>query len=621
MLRRHARFAAALSIAYAAAAAGGTVDPGPEHLWVGYAANCTHNDIQDAIDAASPTRGAIIHIVGFSWTGIGLVVQDKDIALSGGHAACLDYGVSGLTTLSNTPHRGLQGSPVLGVYGTANVSASRIEFINGGQGNDTQDGGGIQFEATGTLTLGNVVVRDNVAVNGGGIAMRSGAGPSTLRLLANTRIADNEASDDGGGIHLANRTTLRVDSPDVSIADNEAMWGGGGIAVTGGAHAAMGSYGTSGAALLEGNTAQWGGGIAVYGENALGASSLRLFSIDARRQTTLRHNLALHDGGALYVGAAALPEGADGVRVCVSHTRIESNQANDGAIAYAETPAASRGGEPLVLHPPLVQLGATLDAEDCPGPNPVAYGAVACAQGTPCNRYRSNIAEEFFPIRGEPTRRGGAPQFPGSLLTAQRGAILLVDDAVIEYGRATAALLAARHEGILRVRGSVVAGNVSDLGHVLEATFGGQSGLLQSTVADNEGVGAALYNDGAIGLFNTIVDSGEAPLYEQTNSAMFVEMEQVLAGNFDGVPTEAMVGSVVGLARFVDRTTGNYRLANDSLAIDFAPLQPGTDLDGTPRTHDAPRANRLGPTDVGAFEWTPEFLPGRLFSDGLESEA
>jgi hypothetical protein len=55
--------------------------------------------------------------------------------------------------------------------------------------------------------------------------------------------------------------------------------------------------------------------------------------------------------------------------------------------------------------------------------------------------------------------------------------------------------------------------------------------------------------------------------------------------------------------RFVAPANGDYHLLPFSPAVDYSPAQPGTDLDGFPRTVDLSSSlNRFGPLDLGAYE-------------------
>lgn len=603
------RLAAAVVLLFAAPAHGGELDPGPEHLWVGAGAGCGFDEIQDAIDAAGTARGAVIHIMAGERYGEALLVQGKDIAFQGGHVACGNNVLNGITLLSNHGYRGTHGSSVLRITGESHVSASRIAFVDGGRDSIGLRGGGIDFDGTGSLMLSSVIVRNNQASWGGGIAMRGTGGPALLWLLAGVSIDQNTVNGSGGGILLEGEATLRAHAPDISIARNEAYADGGGVMVQSGAHAAIGSGG--GLALLEDNIAgRNGGGIALFGNGTTRASSLRVFSIDARRPTLLRGNTAGRAGGAIHAGRAAFngPGPGVGVQICVSDTRIEDNRASEGAAVLVEG-LQGESTPPFTNEPPRVRLGVPHDADDCPGTNPVAYGAQACLPGVRCNTVAGNVTS---PLPGS----SGLPS-PGGTLSASDGAEIVAHGQRVQDNLGDGPLLRVQRAGVLRVDDSVVSHNVV-AGSLLHVVEGGFAFIEQSTFAGNDTGSPAVQNGGVTAIATSILDVGDTPLMDSSSTVF--EAEHVLASNFDGVPPNSLLSSLVGRARFVDVEGRNLRLAQDTLAIDFAPaLQLRFDPDGNERGIDAPRADRHGTLDLGAYEWTPGFLPGRLFGDGLET--
>lgn len=131
---------------------------------------------------------------------------------------------------------------------SGNVTISHLK-ITGGDGttNSPEDGGGILLEATGDLTLSNVLITGNHARNGGGI---KSAG--TLQLTDVT-IDGNTSTQNGAGLGSTGDTTLNR----VTVSNNIASGSlGGGIEVSQGTFLATN-------VTLSGNTAGTsGGGIA-----------------------------------------------------------------------------------------------------------------------------------------------------------------------------------------------------------------------------------------------------------------------------------------------------------------------------------------------------------------------
>jgi hypothetical protein len=79
-------------------------------------------------------------------------------------------------------------------------------------------------------------------------------------------------------------------------------------------------------------------------------------------------------------------------------------------------------------------------------------------------------------------------------------------------------------------------------------------------------------------------------------------------GAYDYIHLGAGPGDFHADPRFVDRISGNYRLAPDSPAIDsgngeHAPLE--TDLDGAPRVQDG-HGTGTAAVDIGAYEYSPD---------------
>ncbi len=70
------------------------------------------------------------------------------------------------------------------------------------------------------------------------------------------------------------------------------------------------------------------------------------------------------------------------------------------------------------------------------------------------------------------------------------------------------------------------------------------------------------------------------------------------------------------LPGFVNAAAGNYRLQDNSPAIDRCPEESGYpeyDHELSPRPWDSPVIDIGGPFDMGAYEWNPA-----LFRDGFE---
>lgn len=613
MPRSHAvpRHAAALLAALAASTIhAGTVAPVPDHFWIG--PGCQFEAIADAIAVADASSGDVIHIVATTTaprTGEAVIVDGKSIELSGGHPTCNDQSIIGRTTLSNLPYPGAHGSAVLTVTGNADVSVRNIDFTDGGVDSPGQLGGGIQLWGSGRLTLANVAVYGNVAESGGGIGVRADAGPATVVLLGGVTIHGNTVSGYGGGIHLEGDANLRAVAGGLELRGNSAEQGGGALSLEDGARAIIAAGGPSQPPVMHGNRAEFGGAISVNGSDDGRAASVHLFPRDPRHPPRIEDNSADAYGGALYVGAADGAVTATAATACITNARIDGNHSAHGAAVMAYGPF-----EPVGTRlPPNVDIGID-PAEYCNGVRPADHGGVACLPGVTCNTLHGNVAAIL------PTEAKGGYQPDGALVVAGNAAFVYLVRQDVRDNTATGALLHARYGGEVFATDSVFVRNTAD-GPLLRAEADGVVGASLSTLADNLHAGALIANSGDAGLYHSVVDTGGAPLAQSEAGSEPVDAQSIVATTLAG--TVSASDSIVADPRFADADAGNYRLRHDSPAIDYVDTglgwQSWFDIDGTPRGQNAPRPDRGGTFDLGAYEWTPDFRPGRVFADGLEA--
>ncbi len=235
--------------------------------------------------------GDIVELAVGTYTEGGIVV-DKDLTIRGQRASL----------------------SIVQAHQNANTAADRVFLIDYGtdvvlqdltvrHGNTTADGGGIRTDTLATLVLERVTVRDNEGGQGGGVYSFG-----DLTVISST-IRGNVANGtygDGGGLHTTVTGKLRV--LDSLIADNEASDSGGGIqanwltiqdSVVSG-NRANGTYGqvggiSSGSVMtatrvtVVGNVAnEHGGGI----RNGLGDAILS--------QSVISGNVANKNGGGIF---------------------------------------------------------------------------------------------------------------------------------------------------------------------------------------------------------------------------------------------------------------------------------------------------------------------------------
>ena len=163
--------------------------------------------------------------------------------------------------------------------------------------NNTSTASGAGIYSVGAINMTGGTISYNTGYRGGGIYMDSGT--SQLFNMTNSAISNNTATDNGGGIYIANGI-LNLNSGAI-ISNNIASNSGGGIRMTGGTQINM--YAGS---AISGNTA---------GNNGGGASIINIFNLYGGE---INGNTAGNGGGGVSVqgiGTAKLniPAGSTGV--------------------------------------------------------------------------------------------------------------------------------------------------------------------------------------------------------------------------------------------------------------------------------------------------------------------
>ena len=195
------------------------------------------NTIYDGPGAAILVRsGGMVHIAGPSL----LSAPDKDPLV-------LSHNVAGEAS----------GGGAVGVTGVdsrlcvdGNVVFSSNTAVDG-------DGGALSAILSGSIELYGTRVENNTAGrNGGGIGISASA---LLRMHAQTRVEGNSASGSGGGIALDDGGEATFEDATSQVRNNHASQAGGGVFVSGGALLSAPAGG-----VMRGNTgARYGGGLGV----------------------------------------------------------------------------------------------------------------------------------------------------------------------------------------------------------------------------------------------------------------------------------------------------------------------------------------------------------------------
>ncbi|MDX1545470.1 MAG: GEVED domain-containing protein, partial [Rhodothermales bacterium] len=184
------------------------------------------------------------------------------------------------------------------------------------EGFNNPRGGGI-FNNGGTLVLNSVTITGNTSVEGGGLSNTNG---SALTTFNGGLITNNDATDNGGGLHVLNGlvtlngVTIQGNDAD---SDNNNDGDGGGIYRNSGTINVSGTTTIGGAGAGQGNTAFNGGGIFLTN----GTISLTSGS------DTVIGNQAKHDGGGLYLGTGGT---FNLTSVTIQGNAADSDTNNDG---------------------------------------------------------------------------------------------------------------------------------------------------------------------------------------------------------------------------------------------------------------------------------------------------
>ena len=300
------RLAALLMLAVGAGSARAVV------YTVGADAPCTHASIQAAFSAIPAGDDHVVRIANnMVYNAQALALVDKHVTVIGGVDDCSDTTPSGVTRLS-----GAGGGPdsVLTITGTNNDVI--LEHLSLVQGDEVYDGfgGGIDFRASGYLTLRDTSVSQNYAGYGGGIHVSATGGSAELRIESGSVIFFNSAQFSGGGVRLLGDARLVMLDANTQISDNEAIgidpqdnqphsavlaaasnWSGTPRPTS--VRPGLGGYGA-----IYNNRARHGGGIAVTGAgSSTNGRSRGLFSTDPARPVRIQNNTASQSGGGIYV--------------------------------------------------------------------------------------------------------------------------------------------------------------------------------------------------------------------------------------------------------------------------------------------------------------------------------
>ncbi|MBN8480826.1 MAG: hypothetical protein J0L88_04455 [Xanthomonadales bacterium] len=578
---------------------------------VGDIPGCTHATIQSAINAAEANPGEDFIRIPHDrvWNNLALSVNTSQIlSFEGYWSDCNTIDTSGARTTLDGAGGG--AAPVLRIEGSGhNVNFDAFTIRNGDVAGTAGKGGGIWYRGNGTLFLANTSVINNTAGLGGGLYLEGTGVDAVVVIGGNVGITGNTARASGGGV-FAEAVRLYMTSPNSIIAFNEATgytlagntFGGfgGGLVVNNttsfDGYATIGSAGVGAFGAIHGNTARYGGGVAVLGEDGSDRNSrFYLYQTQAGIPAKITQNFASVGGGALYLARPS--------PVAVLHNAaLEDNAAVEGSAIYLDADGDVR---------------FNFDWENLPLP----VAPVACTAGSPCGRIAGNVDQD---AQGQPT--GGAVIHAGN------------DAWRLDLGCSVSAV-----ETATGPRGIVIDGNRGGrLFDLSSMTFACLSSLLitgnqasqalirsstdvatlvqDSTIAGNAIGGSAVFDLGDfLNLRRTLI--WQPGTLSKIGSGTLPSVEWIIASeaaSLGGGP-----GAIVADPRFVDPARGDWRLRAASPAIDYAPPVMGDDRDvfGLPRDQNMPVIPAAVPErvrDTGAFErqsFAPIVLNGDFGGD------
>jgi len=548
------------------------VDAGAAVYKVGSGAGCTHSTIQAAVDAAAAHDGFdYIRITrSKTYTAQAVHLSNGQVQFEGGWKSCTSPAPDYVkTTVSGA---GGGASPVFDIQaGTPHVLFADLAIVSG---DSSGSGGGVLFSNYygGQLTLRNVHLSQNAArESGGGLYVRSEPNyPVEVWIDGGTLIEGNRSASVGGGVYCEN-ANVRVNYSGTRISLNEALRGGGvyaqhcNVDVTSGAQ-----FPFYGAVSL--NRASGDGGGVYLAQN----SWLYLHNTDANAPTMINANLAEGIGGGIYITGSSMVE--------ASSTIIDGNVARNGGAGIALIDR--REGALLMM-----------------------YGRPAnCAPNLECNRISNNTARSA----------AGLNQHGAAILHSVQDVSDVSDSHVYLEGVAVtgnAGATAIRGESLhgipapMQIAGTVFAFNTTSadlIQHVSVDPVSTSSVVLWmdgTTIAQNQvGSGVVVRSTNDLLAYNSIVWQPGARAFEPIASPFLADrIKYMLVNDTSSIPASPSV--IVADPKFANAAGGDFRLNQDSPAVDFSGSIYDVTRDGRERRVDLPSVpNRYGPADLGAFE-------------------
>ncbi len=559
---------------------------------VGPGGNCTHTNLQAALDTAANSPGAdTVRIVRTAtWNAIQVSTQtDQDVEIVGGWQACDSPAPSGKTILSGA---GGQARSVIALRGNGVFRLRHLVIRDGDQAGD-DDGGGIHFQGGGIVEISDSEIVENSAEDGGGIYAQGTTTLAELIIGANVIVANNTARRNGGGV-VAQNIEMSMTAPGSVLMMNTAAQRGGGLLVASGSftsHAYIGSSGLGDTGPVYSNQAAIGGGIAVVGgSNSARIAQVQVFGTAAGTPTRIRGNVASQRGG----GIDLQPDGdaGDGNARAIAqlrHVVIEENSAPVGPAINLSYDSYGIGGNQAIGGE--VFFNMTIP-DYIPPAIPLHPAALPCPIGAPCGYIRNNSTGNIT----------------GAVVQLSENARLFGSRIAIENNEGGWLMyLSGEEETQLQLDNSLIAGNVVQNALIRDdQNQDSTSSLLRLhylTIAGN--------TIGANGVLSVNEDmTFQRSLVDQPGKRMFATDVGVTGGVRNIVyvvdnTTAYENGLIYGAPRFVDADNGDYLPRAGARAVDLAPPISvfNLDLHSHQRPIDLPfNPNEGGTVDAGALE-------------------
>ncbi len=573
---------------------------------VGSGADCTHASLQAALEAArtSSPDPDLIRVTTATYTAQQVTINsDQTLDIVGGYADCSASEPSG-SSRSILDGSGGDAQPVMNInVGNVGIVRLRRLIIRDGDNDSTGEGGGIYFQGDGLLDIRDSAISNNTAGYGGGLYARGWGSAAKVVFGPNTVVNSNVARKSGGGVYI-DQVTFHMTDPGIAIFGNDALgegsggFGGGLMALVDerpfDVHVGVG-MGNSG--VIFGNSARYGGGIALAADGLKGDVSpicnLYVYSPVAGQPAGIHNNIASVQGGGLYLRSYDDFNGGQTLWFAdFWNAKLEGNSAPDGAAIYADGDG--------------VTTGVRFNSDTVGAPAPPGF---TCLTGQFCGGIVDNVAQT---ADGTPTDgavihliRGGdlgrsyldvglhdsdRALRGGTVIEGNRGGRLIhagddqevrLENVLIADNEVSHPLIHTGNDGFLRLTDATLAGNV----------IAGGNPVLQ-------------FGDGNVTLGHSIIWQPGRTILQCSGCGK--TFERIIANERASLDGGNGTEVVAADPRFVDPDNGDYQLRAGSLAVDYVNAVDGDDRDAAAQPRDMNLPIKIGAfggvRDIGAFE-------------------